>query len=839
MLRVCLAGLRVHRLRLVLTTVAVMLGVAFISGTFVLTDTMQAGIDKKFTASASKVDVAVLPKRGGEEMTQRTVAAVRAVPGVRQVHPMLRGEAVLIGKDGKAYGDMPPIALSVTTGPLQRYDILQGRAPAAPHEVVLDERTAKRNEFAVGAALTVLDAAGRERRFTLTGLADFGIDAEVGWRGGLGFTPEAIAAVTARPGLIEIDVLGDGDPAALRRAVAAAVGPGYDVVTARELGERLVQRAGADTGVIRIGLLLFGVVSMLVAALVIYNTFAILIAQRMRQTALLRCVGATRRQVFGGVLLESALVGLAGSLAGLALGVALAGGLSALLGGTDAGVSADFFTVTPVAVAAGLTVGVVATVLAALLPARAATRVAPVAALRTEPEPGGGRFRLGLPRTIAAALLGGLGVAVALAGSLAMDKGESAMLTVAAGGALLFLGVVAVMPALVRPLGRMVGALPARLTGVPGRLAVANAHRTPRRTATTTIALTIGVGLMSLFAVVAASGRATALAMLERQFPVDFQVHTQFGTGEPDERMRLPADLAARLRERPDLAHVTELWRRQARLGGDPVAVGAVTRASLGDLVNPPVVSGSLDDLRPGTIAVHRSAAERRGLAVGRTVRLTVKGGTVPFTVVAVFDGETPLPPYLLPEADFAAHFGAQGPWMIYAKVRDGADPDRARQALEQATRHLPTVKVTSVAEAKDQFNRAIDTLLLVFGGLLGLAVIIALFGIANTLGLSVVERTRESALLRALGLTRGQLRLMLSVEAVIMAVIGALTGVVLGAAFGWAATGAMGESVVFALPYAQLAGLMALAAAAGLAAAVLPARRAAKASVVAALAHD
>ncbi|REE97950.1 ABC transporter permease [Thermomonospora umbrina] len=834
MLKTSLANLRAHRLRLLMTAVAITLGVGFIAGTFVLTDTLQAGVDEKFGGSASKVSVAVLPGAGARGLPPALLDEVRTLPGVTDAQGLVEGDAALIGKDGKVYGDQPTVGLSLSPGRLQRYDIEAGRAPAAPNEAVLDERTARRNGFRVGSTITVLDPRGARVVFTLTGLADLGINDEVAFRGGVGFTPATALRMTGSPHYREIDVLGSGDTAALRATVAAAAA-GHEVLSGRELGDRLARGAGADMKIIRTGLLIFGAVSMAVSALVIYNTFAILIAQRMRELALLRCVGATRRQVFVGVLLESAAVGLAGSLAGLAVGVGLAAGALSLLGGAGAEVPTGSLTLSPAAVAFGLLVGVVVTVLSALLPARAATRVAPIAALRSDLEPGGGRFRLGWPRRILATVLSVLGLASGVLGSLVMEKGETAMFVVAIGGGVLFLAVIALMPSLVRPLSRVAGALPARLTGVPGRLAVANSRRSPRRTATTTIALTIGVGLMSLFAVVAASGRATGQAELREHFPVDLQLHTQY-TGDDGPRRRLPAELGDALRARPELKTVTEMRVQDTTAAdGAEIEVGTVTRSSLGELVKPEIKSGSLTDLRPGTVAVHD---RETSAAPGDTVRVRTRAGLVPLKVAAVFAGDTPLPPYVLSEQEFARHFGPQGPLTIFVNVREGVDPDAAAAAAEAAARPFPTAKIASAAALREQFDKAIDTMLMIFGGLLALAIVIALFGIANTLSLSVVERTRESALLRALGITRSQLRLMLSVEAVIMAVIGALTGVLLGSAFGWAAIEALTESSVFAYPYLQVAALMALAALAGLAAAVLPARRAARTSVVESLTH-
>ncbi|GLW65995.1 membrane protein [Actinomadura rubrobrunea] len=836
MLKTTLAGLRAHKLRLLLTGLAITLGVGFIAGTFVLTDSMRAGVNEKFARSADKVDVAVLPKEGGE-LPADLLGRVRAVPGVTDAQGTVRGDAALIGRDGKAVGDMPTVGISVPSGRLLRYGVDEGRPPAGPAEAVLDRDTAEREKFAVGQTITVLDHRQRPHRFTLVGILDFGIDDEANMRGAVGFDTATAMRMTGKRVFREIDVAGAAD----RAAVAAVAGPDAEVLTGERLGRRLAARAGADTEVIRTGLLIFGLVSVLVSALVIYNTFAILIAQRMRETALLRCVGATRRQLFGGVLTESAVVGLIGSVLGLAVGLGLGAGALAVFGGPDADIPTYGLTLAPRTIAVGLLVGVLVTVLSALLPARAATRVSPVSALRADLEPGGGRFRLGWARWTVAALSGLPGLAVAWYGAMVLDKGESALFTVAAGGGLVFLAVIALMPALVRPLGRVAGAVPARLAGVPGRLAVQNARRSPRRTATTTIALTIGVGLMTMFAVLAASVKATADEQLAEEFPVDYQLTTQWGGS--DEQF-LPRELADRLRALPQVAAVTEMRHVEARVessgrGDRRESVGALTASSLGTVVKPEFTSGSLEDLRPGTVAVADPVARYWKLRIGSTVRVRTPRGPLELKVVGTTGMEGPVPPLLVTEADFTRYFGARDPSVIFVNARSGAAGEGARAAVEAAAKPYPTVRVTSAAEIKKQYTKAIDMMLVIFGALLGLAILIALFGIANTLTLSVVERTRESALLRALGVTRRQLRRMLSVEALIMALIGAGTGVALGVAFGWASITAMAEDVVFSLPYARIAVFVLLAAAAGMLAAVLPARRAAKASVVEALVDD
>ncbi|TYB48806.1 ABC transporter permease [Actinomadura chibensis] len=831
MLRTTLAGLRAHKLRLVLTAVAITLGVGFISGTFVLTDTMDKGVSKTFARSADKVDVAVLPDTNGADdgVPAALLQKVRALPGVTDVQGLVKGDAALVGKDGKAVGDFPTVGMSVPSGRLLRYEMDKGRPPSGGGETVLDTAVAKREGYTVGDTVTILDKQHRPHGFKVVGLVDFGIDQDASFRGAVGFDAPTTMLMTGEKTYRELDIAGGS-----KTVVKGAVGSSYDVYTGTELGAKLAKAAGADTKIIRTGLLIFGLVAMLVSALVIYNTFSILIAQRMREMALLRCVGATRRQVFGSVVVESAVVGLVGSLLGLAAGVGLGEGALLVVNRLNANVAMAAPSLAVRTIIAGLVVGVTVTVLSAFLPARAATRVAPIAALRSDLEPGSGRFRLGVPRTVISLLLGGIGLALGALGSVGMEKGEAAMNVVALAGGVFFLAVIAAMPALVRPLGRLAGAVPARLGGVPGRLAVANAQRAPRRTATTTIALTVGVGLMSLFAVIAASGKATATHKLEEQFPVEFQIQTQDGDGT------VPQALGGALRQRPEVAQVIEAREKEARVGGRKETVSTMTASALGTIVKPEMKDGTLAAaLAPGTGMADSETAKKPGRGMGDTVQVRTAGGVVPVKITAVYAPGAGLDGIVVPETDFTRYFGAVDPSAIYVKTRDGVPASQARKAVDDAAHPFPAAKVTSSAEFKETMTKAVDMVLMIFGGLLGLAIIIALFGIANTLTLSVVERTRESALLRALGLTKRQLRRMLSVEALVMAVIGAFTGVVLGIGFGWAATNAMATDSIFSLPYLQVIGFVVLAGLAGTGAAVMPARRAAKTSIVESLAHD
>ncbi|MER7502354.1 FtsX-like permease family protein [Nonomuraea pusilla] len=828
MLKTTLAGLLAHRLRLVLTALAITLGVGFIAGTFVLNDTVQAGFSERVTADAEKVTVAVLPtKEGG--IQERTLERVRAVPGVTEAYGLVRGSAPLLGKDGKAVGDIPTTAISVVSGPLDRTTIVSGTGPGSDDgAAVLDKNTAKAQRFKVGDTITVLDHRRTEHRFKLVGLFDPGVDQQLSYTGALGFTTATAQLLTGEKTYQEIDVAGTADPAALKRAVKDAVGAGMDVVTGSELAAALSEQAGVQIEVMTTGLLMFGAVAMMVAALVIYNTFGILVAQRTREMALLRCIGATRRQVFGSIVLESAVVGLVASLLGLAVGYGLAALTLTVLGALDAPMPTDApLTLAPKTIAAGLGIGLVVTMCAALLPARSATRVAPIAALRTQVEEQ--TFRTGVLRAVFAALFLLAGAATTAYGIVALEPGDQvALFVVMAGGALTFVAVLILGPVLVKPLSAVIGWLPARLFGVPGRLAVDNSGRNPRRAATTTVALTIGVTLMTLISVLTASTRLTLTAKLDNQFPVDYMLSSQDGEGA------IPRSVAEGLRKAPEFGSVLQLRGVTATVSGRRYDVGTYE-----GVVKPEISSGSLAGFAAGQAALADYAATQLGVRVGDSVTLrTKRAGAVPLKVVAVLVGtNSSLPPVTVPAAALDSYFGQVPDARVMVNIRDGVDPAQARKIVEAVTDPYPMVKVTSSTDVRGQFDETLDMLLMIITGLLGLAILISLLGIANTLSLSVHERTRESALLRALGLTRPQLRRMLSVEALVLGLIGALVGVVLGGVFGWAAVKVMITGAVFSVPVGQIALFVALSGAAGVLAAILPARRAARASIVTSLA--
>ncbi len=599
------------------------------------------------------------------------------------------------------------------------------------------------------------------------------------------------------------------------------------VKTGTELAADLAEQAGLEMETLTIGLLMFGLVAMLVATLVIYNTFNILVAQRTREMALLRCIGATRGQVFGSVLIESAVVGLVASVLGLAAGSGLSVLTLAVLAAFDAPLpTGATVTLTPATIAIGLVLGLVVTVGAAVLPARTATRVAPIAALRTQVEEQ--TFRTGALRVVLASLFLLAGLGAAGVGALVLPPGQDVtLLVVMAGGALAFLGVLILGPVLVRPLSALIGWIPAKLFGVPGRLAVDNSGRNPKRAATTTVALTIGVTLMTLISVVTASTRATVTIKLDEQFPIDYQLVTQ------ERDAGIPRVIGEELHGKPELAAVLRIRDTRAAVGDVRTQVGTYNGP-----IEPKVTAGSARGFGAGQAILAEHAATDLGVKVGDTVSVrTEKAGTVPLTVVALVDEESPLPSLTMAEPQFEAAFGEVDDSRVLLNIDEGVSPERARAVVDAATAAYPTVQVQSSTEVRGQFDETLDMLLMIIAGLLGLAILISLLGIANTLSLSVYERTRESALLRALGLTKPQLRRMLSVEALVLGLIGALVGVVLGVSFGWAASRALLDGAVFSVSAGQIGVFVVLSGVAGVLAAILPSRRAARASIVGSLA--
>jgi len=818
MSRVTLASIRAHLPRLIASTLAIVIAVGFVVATLVLNQTMKATVAEG--AGARYIDAdAVVTSPDGTDLTGQ-IATLAALDGVRSVDPGYETsvQAIVPGRTAAQYFSVESVA---TEPQLQWQALAAGALPTGPGEVAVSERTGA----ALGDVLTLTfydltdEAASSE--VTVVGVVDLRGDPTADVYGRLYATAEQAVAWGA-PQPMELRIAGtDGtDPATVVGTVTSALaGTAFTVRTGAEQADESVAALTGDADLLTTGLLLFAGIAVLVAGLVIANTFAVLLAQRTRDLALLRCIGATSEQVRRSVLGEAALTGLAASVLGVLAGIGLAAAVSAVVG-SNSPIPLSGVSVPPSVVLVGLAVGTVTTLLAALAPARAATRVAPLAALRpTDPAPL--RSRGGVVRLVLGLLLVLPGIGLMALGVVIGD-----VLIAFAGVVLSSLGGLLLAQRAVPPVVAGAGRLVGRVGGLPARLAAGNATRNPRRTAATATALLIGVTLTTAMVVGASSTRATAQAGLVAAYPTDVIIE---GGGEP-----LPAAVLDQLTAVDGVVAGTALTSAQL-VGPDQ---GEVTVQGVDSAQALPVLRSTTQVTlpEPGTVVLPGWAEDTWGVQVGESITLTGAGGPRTFTAVA---GDTDQP--LLTAADLAALAPDAAPGTLWLRLGDDVEQnDVVDEITDIAGTAVPGAWVSGMASERAAIDQVVDVLLLVVTGLLGVAVVIALIGVGNTLALSVVERRQESGLLRALGLTRGQLRGLLAWEAVLVAGVAAVLGVLVGGAYGLvgvaSALGEVGELTI-SVPWLQLAAIVVVATAAGLLASVLPARRAAMTPPVAAIA--
>jgi putative ABC transport system permease protein len=821
MRHVTLASVRAHLARLLASTLAIVIAVGFVVATLVLEETSRSTVLTAVGAQYVDTDAVVISEDGSSLAAD--VDTLTALDSVRAVDPSWQTsvQAVLPGRTGAQY----LLVDSVAGDPGLRWQHLAaGSLPVRPGEVAVSERTGA----SVGDVfpVTSYDAEGNPATTpaTVVGVVDLGGDPSSSLYGRAFVTADQARAWGAVDP-VELRVAGwdRTDPGTVATDVAGALsGRQVTVRTGTEQAEATAASMLGNSTALAAVLLVFATVALLVAGLVIANTFAVLLAQRTRDLALLRCVGATARQVRRSVLGEALLTGLGASVLGVLAGIGLAAGVSGLAGGTDSPIPLSGVSVPPYAIAVGIGVGTLVTLLAALAPARAATRVAPLAALRPV-DAAPLRSRPGVLRLVAGLLLLLPGVALMGLGVVVAD-----VLIALAGGVLSFLGVVLLAQRAVPPVVAAAGRLLGGIGGVPGRLAAGNATRNPRRTAATATALLIGVTLTTAMVVGAASTRATAQAGLAAAYPTDVLVE---GGGEP-----VPATLLEQLETVDGVSAGTALTGAELTgPDGQPVHAQGVDVAAA-----TPVLRSTREVTLPelGQVVLPAWQAEAWDVRTGDPV--TLGEGDRSRTLTVVLGGDEVASPRLtaVELAGLAPDAGVDGLWL---RLSDDADQNAAVDELSDlAGTAVPTAQVVGLATERAAVDSVLDMLLLVVTGLLGVAVVIALIGVGNTLALSVVERRQESGLLRALGLTRGQLRGLLAWEAVLVAGVAAVLGVLLGGAYGLigaaSVLGNLGD-IVLAVPWLQVAAIVLVATGAGLLASVLPARRAARTPPVAAIA--
>lgn len=839
MLKVTLRGIRQHMVRFLLTAFAVTLGVALVAGTFVLTDSIDKTFESIVDAGSQGVDVEVRGRASDNKTFDDTVirqglplrlrSTLARVPGVARVSPDLQGQAVLVGRDGTPVrnGGAPGLGFAYDPdGPALQ--VVQGRGPADAAEVAVEQSTLEKSGLNVGDTTTAL-IGQTSRRVTIVGKVRFG--AGLGGATLLLVDPATAVREFAGDGTVQsFAVAADAGvgQATLRARVAAAV-PTAEVITGKRYRQEQNDSFTSSIGFINTFLLAFAGVSLFVGAFIIANTFSMLVAQRTRELALLRALGASRGQVLRVVLGEAFVLGLGGSLAGLGVGLLLAQALQALIGSFGLRISGGL-PVQSRTIAVSVLVGVVVTLVSAVLPAVRASRVAPVAALRDDiAAPAGGLLRRGL-----------IGAVVLVAGAaLVVPTVLSDDVTwwlVGVGAGLLVIGALVAAPVTTRPVVRVV-AKPFTLRGAVGRLARENALRNPRRTATTASALMIGLALMAGFSILAASTKASVGDLVETQLKADYVLNGG--------QAQFPPTVAGAVRTVPGVASVANVNFVAGSIDGRSAGGVAADPAALVANVRVKVISGTLSGSNPRDVFVSRSFAEDAGLRVGSSVRADVgslKGQQLRvrgvFADNNVIGAQAIYSPQLY---DRAVPRSLQGDFALYVKARDGVDPATLRSPLAAAVKPFVVVSVQDAEEFTSSQADQINVVLSLLYALLALSVVIAVLGIVNTLALSVFERTREIGLLRAVGLTRPQLRRMITVESVSTAVFGAVLGLALGLAFGLIVQrGLRSEGLEsLAIPWGTLASVLLAAAVAGVVAAALPAWRATRLDVLRAITTD
>ena len=847
MWRVSLRNLLGHKMRLATTGLAIVIGVAFLAGTLVLRDTMKETFDDLFGEVYENTDAVV---RSGVEfddpsgfgvqrgrVDESLLAEVAAVDGVAAAAGDVFGYAQLVDREGDPVGNPQNGPPAVGTNwadvdALNPWNLLRGRAPQRDDEVVLDKRLAEDAGYDVGDVATVL-VMGPPQQVRIAGVAEFGEGGSTGGATFVIFTTPAAQRLVAEPGMFDsISVVAeDGvSQGEVVDRLSDVLPPKVEAVTGTVITEENQDAIQEGMSVFNTFMLVFAFVALFVGAFIVFNTFFITVAQRTRENALLRAVGASRRQVLGSVLIEAVGVGIVASVVGVAGGVVVAAGLKALLValGFDLPVTGIVFRSSTAVIS--IAAGMVVTLVAAISPARKAGKVPPVAAmlqLSSGSTGYGSKERI----FVGGAILVG-GVALLLYGLF--GEASNALPLVGLAAVLVFFGVTVLGRTVALPLSRVIGWPLPRVRGIAGELARENAMRNPKRTAATASALMIGVGLVAFITIFASSTKASISDVIDEQFLGDFAITSpaMMGSGGLD-----PA-LGDRLNELPQVDVAGGIRVKAAEVDGKPEHLFAADPQSF-QIFDVEPLQGKPADLGADSIGVFEDVAEDKGLEVGDRVPVYfTRTGVQQLEVGMIYGENMPAGDWILSTAAFEKHVAEQFDFQVFVRKAPGVDAATAMAAVERVVDEYPGAKLLDQSGYKDEQSAFVDQMLGLIYALLALAIVIALLGIGNTLGLSILERIRELGVLRAVGMTRPQLRSAVRWESVIIAVQGTALGLVVGVFFGWALVKALASEGVttFALPIANLVVVVLIGALAGVAASVLPARRAARIDILKAL---
>ena len=847
MIALTLRGLADRKLRSALTAIAVLLGVAMIAGTYVLTDQIRSGFTELERSIYAGVDVQVLPDQSftsqanaAKTVREDLVAEVAKVPGVAKAEGELwsAGGLVIDGEFKRSAGGGGTIISTSSSEPFNPASNVDGRMPERGPEVAVLRDTAEKHSLALGDRVGIATRGGVPQ-VTIVGVYDLG-SANAGGTDVVSAPLAEIQHWYDRAGEVtSVNVAAEDGvaPAELVRRIREVLPPELDVRTGDAAADETANEINDQIGgFLTPALLAFAGAALLVGAFIIFNTFTITVAERTREFALLRTLGATRGQILAAVALEALVIGLVASALGIALGLLFAIGLASMFETVGLGLPTGGLELSPRTTLMSLLVGVGVTQVAAIAPARRATRVPPIAALQgADARPGKRHWWT----PVFAAAVTVLGVAFLAAGLLASGPAASRLSIMALGVVLLFTGVALSARWFVRPLAGAVGWPLERLFAEPGLLARENAMRNPGRTATTAAALMVGLGLVVFVAVFANGIKASFDATVDQAVKADLIVRSE--TMQP-----IPAGAASAIERSTDVAASSGVLVDQVEVNGKRSnavtdTMNGVQPANLAQLYRVRWVHGndsSLTRLRGDTAIIEEQFSKAHGLGVGDTYRVeTPSGGAAELRVLGVYRDPQLLGGSIVPQDLFARISAARDPWIIFAATRGGVTTDAAERRVETALAGFPSAAVDSQAEYSDAVSDQLNQFVYLLYALLAMSVVISLFGIANSLFLSIHERTREFGLLRAVGATRSQVRQMVRYESVITAVIGGLLGTAVGLLFALLVTESLGDlGLEFVPPPGQLLIFLALAVLVGVVAAVVPARRGARLEVLAAL---
>ncbi|MFD3654171.1 ABC transporter permease [Streptomyces sp. NPDC058620] len=846
-----------HKGRMALSAVAVLLSVAFVCGTLVFTDTMNTTFDKLFAATAA--DVTVSPKSAAdvddnpdsgkpEALPASVVAQVEKADGVKSAEGAVSSMAVtVVDSHNKNMGSetgAPTIAGNWTRNDLRSMEITSGHAPRGPTEVMVDADTAEKHHLELGDELRTIAVTG-DIRAKISGIASFTVTnpgaavvyldtatAQQKLLGGPGLFTHI--AVTAEPGVSDTE---------LKSGVATALGGSapYKLQTQDEAAAASKDSMGSFLDVMKYAMLGFAGIAFLVGIFLIVNTFSMLVAQRTREIGLMRAIGSSRKQVNRSVLVEAVLLGVVGSILGVGAGIGLAVGLMKLMGAMGMELSTRDLTIAWTTPAIGLVLGVFVTVLAAYVPARRAGKVSPMAALRDAGTPAdakSGWIRAGIGLVLTA------GGGAALWATTQAGKASEGSLFLALGVVLTLIGFIVIGPLLAGVVVRALSVVVLRMFGPVGRLAERNALRNPRRTGATGAALMIGLALVACLSVVGSSMVASATDELDKSVGADFIVQSSTG------QLIVPQAVKA-MEGAPGIEHITNYKVVSAKLTApdgttEDEGVVAADPTYKDDLRRKTVAGDLAEAYGEDAMSVGDAYATRHKIKVGDEMTVAFKGGeTAKLKVAAITSDETNVDKGAMYTHTRTAEKYVPADKMpknmiMFAKAQDGKEKE-AYAALKSSLAEYPQYKVQNQADFKQDLKDQIGQLLNIVYGLLALAIIVAVLGVVNTLALSVVERTREIGLMRAIGLSRRQLRRMIRLESVVIALFGALLGLGLGMGWGTSAQQllALEGLGVLEIPWPTILSVFVASAFVGLFAALVPAFRAGRMNVLNAIATD